>query len=104
MRSNITQSGLVGSELIGAEEYFNPGGPITNQHTLNTPVHTPITHSYQRPPNRLPVKDAGYLEPSPKSPPGPNKENHTPTGNPQYMDLLSDPVSQQGKFIVHKLF
>ena len=54
-------------------------------------------HSYPRPPNRLPVDDEGYLEPSPKSPPGPNKENHTPTGNPQYMDLLSDPVSQQGK-------
>jgi len=30
-----------------------------------------------------------------KSPPAPNKDSHTPTGNPTYMDLLSDPVSQQ---------
>ena len=74
MRSNITQSGLVGSELIGAEEYFNPGGRMTNQHTLNNPVHTPITHSYQRPPNRLPVDDAGYPEPSPKSSPRPTNQ------------------------------
>merc|ERR1719210_1478136 len=47
-------------------------------------------HSYPRPPTRLPVDDEGYLEPSPKSPPT-VKDNHTPTGNNAYMDLLSDP-------------
>ena len=50
-------------------------------------------HSYPRPPIRLPVDDEGYLEPMPKSPLT-NKDNHTPTGNNVYMDLLSDqPVS-----------
>ena len=46
IRSNITQSGLGGSELvIGAEEYFNPqNGRMSSQHTLNTPVDTPIPH------------------------------------------------------------
>ena len=38
------------------------------------------------------MDDEGYLEPSPKSPPT-GKDNHTPTGNNAYMDLLSDPVT-----------
>lgn len=197
IRSHVTQSGLGGSldGVIGAEEYFNPNGRMSSQHTLNTPVDTPVPpatpsqkffppgmtlpsdmshrnsqilngnsrhsrygsqqipegfstlgsrsrhssmfpatqqmgscniledgvdgsgmlssltdhntmfsqrsvmtnggstmHSYPRPPTRLPVDDEGYLEPSPKSPPT-GKDNHTPTGNNAYMDLLSDPVT-----------
>ena len=41
----IRSHGLGGSELvIGAEEYFNPTGRMSSQHTLNTPVDTPLPH------------------------------------------------------------
>ena len=43
IRSHVTQSGLGGSEcVIGAEEYFNPNGQMSSQHTLSTPVETPL--------------------------------------------------------------
>ena len=44
IRSHVTQSGLGGSldGVIGAEEYFNPNGRMSSQHTLNTPVDTPV--------------------------------------------------------------
>ena len=42
-RELIAQSNLGGSEpVIAAEEYFNPGGRMSSQHTLNTPVETPL--------------------------------------------------------------
>lgn len=42
-REMITQHGLGGSEVvIGAEEYFNPGGRMSSQQTLHTPVETPL--------------------------------------------------------------
>ena len=28
--------------MIGADEYFNPNGRMSSQHTLNTPVETPL--------------------------------------------------------------
>ena len=53
------------------------------QNTLSQRSH------YPRPPNRLPVDDEGYLEPSPRSPVF-KTDNTTPTNNNAYMHLLSD--------------
>ena len=75
-------------------QIFEFSEDVVDSSMVPVPVHNSLYRSAApnacpRPPNKLPVDDEGYLEPSPKSPVF--KDNSTPTNNNAYMDLLSEP-------------